>query len=67
MTPHSQKYVIISWKKSGNEICERFYAWDGAILKFEYVAHFEISNEYCGLNSGPYVLKLILATNIGVI
>ena len=28
---------------------------------------FEISNEYCGLISGPDVLKLKLATSIGVI
>ena len=33
MTSRSQKYVIISWKKSGNEICERFHAWDGAMKK----------------------------------
>ena len=31
------------------------------------VCHFEISNEYCGLITGPDVLKLKLATSIGVI
>ena len=31
------------------------------------VCHLEISNEYCGLITGPDVLKLKLATSIGVI
>ena len=55
----------------------RWYEWEGLVLPHfqdkigptycQNMCHFEIWNEYCGWNTGPDVLKLKLATSIGLI